>query len=195
MSMQHPQYVLLIFCADCKFCLVLNLLSYMLLLSHPFLYILAVTCTNHFIIGARSDVNITSFCRFGSTTGTIWLDNVNCFGTESRLASCSRNLFGVHNCSHSQDVAITCSAWELQLDYGVISPDTIAPSSYNGFNHVENLHTYTYIHIHKLLGCSSTQFRCASGECIPIFARCTGIRTCSDGSDERNCSKFCCCSL
>ena len=49
--------------------------------------------------------------------------------------------------------------------------------------------------LHTCLGCSSTQFRCTSGECIPTFARCGGVRTCSDGSDERNCRKYkCCCS-
>ena len=50
------------------------------------------------------------FCRFGSTTRPIWLDNVRCSGTESRLTSCSRNSYGSHNCVHSEDVAIDCSA-------------------------------------------------------------------------------------
>ena len=53
---------------------------------------------------------IVVFCRFGSTTRQIWLDNVRCSGTESRLASCSRNSYGSHNCVHSEDVAIDCSA-------------------------------------------------------------------------------------
>ena len=49
-------------------------------------------------------------CSYGSATGTIWLDNVNCFGTESRLTSCQRNSYGSHNCVHSHDVAIDCSS-------------------------------------------------------------------------------------
>ena len=36
------------------------------------------------------------------------MDNVNCLGTESRLTSCQRNLYGSHNCVHSEDVAIDC---------------------------------------------------------------------------------------
>ena len=41
------------------------------------------------------------------------------------------------------------------------------------------------------LDCSSTQFRCSNGLCVSSSFRCNG-RTggCSDGSDERNCSKF-----
>ena len=41
------------------------------------------------------------------------------------------------------------------------------------------------------LGCNSTQFRCSNGQCVTSSFRCNG-RTggCSDGSDEKNCSKF-----
>ena len=51
---------------------------------------------------------ITYRCRLGSTSRPIWLDNVRCSGKESRLASCSRSSYGVHNCDHSKDVAIYC---------------------------------------------------------------------------------------
>ena len=52
---------------------------------------------------------VLSFYRFGSTQLQIWLDDVRCSGTESRLTSCSRNSYGSHNCDHSKDVAIYCS--------------------------------------------------------------------------------------
>ena len=48
-------------------------------------------------------------CSYGSATGRIWLDNVRCSGSESRLTSCQRNSLGSHDCWHSQDVAIDCS--------------------------------------------------------------------------------------
>jgi len=48
-------------------------------------------------------------CSYGSGSGRIWLDNVGCFGTESCLLSCRNNGIGVHNCVHSEDVAISCS--------------------------------------------------------------------------------------
>ena len=38
--------------------------------------------------------------------------------------------------------------------------------------------------------CSASQFRCYSGECVSGTTECTGIDTCSDGSDEDECSKY-----
>ena len=40
------------------------------------------------------------------------------------------------------------------------------------------------------IGCSFSQFRCTSGQCVSSSFQCNGFRTCSDGSDERNCRKF-----
>ena len=36
-------------------------------------------------------------------TGQIWLDNVNCRGTETRLVDCPANPLGNHNCAHVED--------------------------------------------------------------------------------------------
>ena len=49
-------------------------------------------------------------CRYGSGTGRIWLDDVDCTGFESRLTSCTNRGIGSHNCRHSEDVAIYCAA-------------------------------------------------------------------------------------
>lgn len=45
---------------------------------------------------------------FGQGTGQIWLDNVQCVGTEARLASCPANPLGQHNCVHSEDAGVRC---------------------------------------------------------------------------------------
>lgn len=45
---------------------------------------------------------------FGQGTGTIWLDNVECVGTEGVLTQCPANSFGQHNCGHSEDAGVRC---------------------------------------------------------------------------------------
>ena len=41
-------------------------------------------------------------------TGQIWLDGVDCFGTESSLFNCNANSVGNHNCEHSEDTGVAC---------------------------------------------------------------------------------------
>ena len=45
---------------------------------------------------------------FSEGEGTIWLTNVQCNGTERRLADCAITLNATEMCTHSQDVAIQC---------------------------------------------------------------------------------------
>ena len=47
---------------------------------------------------------------FGRGTGTIWLDDLWCSGTESALLDCNRRYqtLGNHNCGHSEDASVRC---------------------------------------------------------------------------------------
>ena len=57
----------------------------------------------------NSGVVALSRAAFGQGAGSIWLDNVDCVGTEGRLADCPANPIGSHNCAHSEDAGVRCS--------------------------------------------------------------------------------------
>ena len=40
---------------------------------------------------------------FGQGSGTIWMDDVHCSGTESELSVCPFNGWGTHNCVHGEE--------------------------------------------------------------------------------------------
>jgi deleted-in-malignant-brain-tumors protein 1 len=46
---------------------------------------------------------------FGEGSGRIFLDDVQCFGFESRLVECRASPIGVHNCVHGEDAGVVCS--------------------------------------------------------------------------------------
>lgn len=45
---------------------------------------------------------------FGQGVDPIWLDNVNCAGTEPNIDSCPHNVWGIHNCGHFEDAGVIC---------------------------------------------------------------------------------------
>lgn len=57
-------------------------------------------------------LGFTSVNSYGSGAnsgnGTIWLDQVNCNGSESSIAACRHSYWGYHDCHHSEDVIISC---------------------------------------------------------------------------------------
>ncbi|XP_060606305.1 uncharacterized protein LOC132758628 [Ruditapes philippinarum] len=44
----------------------------------------------------------------GYGNGSIWIDDLDCLGTEKDISECKSEEWGVHNCEHTEDVAITC---------------------------------------------------------------------------------------
>lgn len=49
--------------------------------------------------------------HFGGTSSAvkIWLDRVNCKGTEVRISDCRHKGWGKHNCDHTEDASVVCA--------------------------------------------------------------------------------------
>ena len=65
-----------------------------------------VVCRQLGLTGGRADRR----AAFGAGTGTIWVDDIQCNGDESRLTDCPSPLRGVHNCDHAEDVGVSCES-------------------------------------------------------------------------------------
>ena len=55
-----------------------------------------------------------SSAYFGSGSGPILLDDVNCIGTENSLLNCGYT--SNHNCHHSEDVGVQCKGFLSSLE-------------------------------------------------------------------------------
>ena len=47
---------------------------------------------------------------YGAGSGMIWLDNVQCYGSESHITNCGHSSWGRHSCLHRDDVSVSCIA-------------------------------------------------------------------------------------
>ncbi|CAM4437848.1 unnamed protein product [Lepidochelys olivacea] len=60
-------------------------------------------------LGCGSAVPVPGEAVFGEGTGPIWVETLNCRGTESSLWDCPAKPWGESNCGHKEDVAVNCS--------------------------------------------------------------------------------------
>lgn len=52
---------------------------------------------------------------FGAGNGRIWIDDVECQGTEDYLYHCDHRDWGEHDCKHYEDAGCSCIASEGEL--------------------------------------------------------------------------------
>uniref|UniRef100_A0A803XXM2 Soluble scavenger receptor cysteine-rich domain-containing protein SSC5D n=1 Tax=Meleagris gallopavo TaxID=9103 RepID=A0A803XXM2_MELGA len=60
-------------------------------------------------LGCGTAVSAPGLAHFGQGSGRVWLDNVNCTGTEAALSECQRKPWGSNDCTHREDAGVVCS--------------------------------------------------------------------------------------
>uniref|UniRef100_A0A8B9ZFI4 Soluble scavenger receptor cysteine-rich domain-containing protein SSC5D n=1 Tax=Anas platyrhynchos TaxID=8839 RepID=A0A8B9ZFI4_ANAPL len=72
-------------------------------------------------LGCGTAVSAPGKAHFGQGADPIWLDDVECTGTEANFSHCILNGWGLHNCNHEEDAGVVCSGAELP-GHGVAPP-------------------------------------------------------------------------
>uniref|UniRef100_A0A8C8D8L3 SRCR domain-containing protein n=1 Tax=Oncorhynchus tshawytscha TaxID=74940 RepID=A0A8C8D8L3_ONCTS len=71
------------------------------------------------VVCRQLDCGVTNQVRssgqYGPGSGTIWLDDVACTGSERHLTECPHRGFGIHNCHHSEDAGVVCPGKRVRL--------------------------------------------------------------------------------
>ncbi|XP_064894276.1 scavenger receptor cysteine-rich type 1 protein M130-like isoform X2 [Columba livia] len=73
----------------------------------------AVVCKQ---LGCGSAVGVDQDGYYGPGSGPIWIDGVDCNGTESALSDCTLGGLGNYSCDHIYDTAVMCSGFVRLVD-------------------------------------------------------------------------------
>ena len=58
--------------------------------------------------GIGNAVAVKRNAFYGKGNGKIWLDNIDCVGTELTVTNCSHRGWGIEYCKHIEDVGVKC---------------------------------------------------------------------------------------
>ena len=60
-------------------------------------------------LGLGQAVAARTSAFYGQGSGQIWLDDVNCAGTETTIRNCLHRGWGIENCYHGEDASVNCT--------------------------------------------------------------------------------------
>ena len=87
------------------------------ILGIQILHDISIVIHTHTII---TDATTLALSLVNDGSGQIWLDNVQCAGSESRLIDCPANELGENNCRHSEDAGVRCAGAVFTCTQGAV---------------------------------------------------------------------------
>jgi len=88
--------------------MMLLLLMMMMLMTTTYCNICIMLLNTVWTNDRRSGILMGNRYGPGSEEQPIWLQYVQCTGSERSITKCGHDDWGQHNCSHSEDVSIRC---------------------------------------------------------------------------------------